>query len=742
MSCRFRPVGHGTSSARESIVVLATLLQIPVDLALASLLVVPGILLARLLRPTPTLLQAVSESLLCSLLVVPVPAFTIALVSRTYLGVPLLASCSVVASVCALAVLRKRSGAQLWTALSTFSSSSTGDKHALLATIGVFTLFAVNYDREHFQYACINGVVMQAISAEAAPPIDPHEEEGPIRSRERDRGARMDLIDAPGTGQRYGTTTVIAPWVVLFDLFGFRLVYALLAALSLLFGVRLARHLCPRPSLALLAAALALCNPYVLKIVILDENVMAMAFATAALALALEGGALVTAGLALGITLGIRHVDAALALTVILLIPRRARDVGTVLGTAALALVPCFLHHQFTYGSPISHEHFIDEVFQATPHSLLGWEFSYTGLLNLPFAEQWIRTPYNPFPTSIYYPLNVASHLGSLLSALAILGGIALIRRHRSLAIALFAWALPLYALLAVLENWMDPNKMGLILCLFPLLTVAFAAGLAALDVDPESRHSQSRWLLLAVLCLVVSCGSMSASLLSVPDDARFYKKYPHVRTELPAYLEFERSLVTRGSPLPSAYALQQYSPLRPAQRLRSLFSDYADRRLRRPTSPIEDTPSPLRSITLDLSRPWVSSRTFARPRSEAGGALDLSESDAAFLVRGLNGWDAAPAELRVVRDGPSQVSVYLRFGGEPFAEVQSERLFSIEEVQRPQLKQIHLSGSRLPLTLRDGDRLRLYETISMDEVLVYTWEVTVSAGSLDTGLARRMFHN
>jgi len=722
--------------------VLATLLQIPVDLALASLLVVPGILLARLLRPTPTLLQAVSESLLCSLLVVPVPAFTIALVSRTYLGVPLLASCSVVASVCALAVLRKRSGAQLWTALSTFSSSSTGDKHALLATIGVFTLFAVNYDREHFQYACINGVVMQAISAEAAPPIDPHEEEGPIRSRERDRGARMDLIDAPGTGQRYGTTTVIAPWVVLFDLFGFRLVYALLAALSLLFGVRLARHLCPRPSLALLAAALALCNPYVLKIVILDENVMAMAFATAALALALEGGALVTAGLALGITLGIRHVDAALALTVILLIPRRARDVGTVLGTAALALVPCFLHHQFTYGSPISHEHFIDEVFQATPHSLLGWEFSYTGLLNLPFAEQWIRTPYNPFPTSIYYPLNVASHLGSLLSALAILGGIALIRRHRSLAIALFAWALPLYALLAVLENWMDPNKMGLILCLFPLLTVAFAAGLAALDVDPESRHSQSRWLLLAVLCLVVSCGSMSASLLSVPDDARFYKKYPHVRTELPAYLEFERSLVTRGSPLPSAYALQQYSPLRPAQRLRSLFSDYADRRLRRPTSPIEDTPSPLRSITLDLSRPWVSSRTFARPRSEAGGALDLSESDAAFLVRGLNGWDAAPAELRVVRDGPSQVSVYLRFGGEPFAEVQSERLFSIEEVQRPQLKQIHLSGSRLPLTLRDGDRLRLYETISMDEVLVYTWEVTVSAGSLDTGLARRMFHN
>jgi hypothetical protein len=314
--------------------------------------------------------------------------------------------------------------------------------------------------------------------------------------------------------------------------------------------------------------------------------------------------------------------------------------------------------------------------------------------------------------------------------------------RRRSLALALSAWALPLYALLAVLENWMDPNKMGLILCLFPLLTVAFAAGLAALDGQPENRHSQSRWLLLAALCLMVSCGAMSASLLSVPDDARFYEKYPHVRTELPAYLKFERSLVTRGSPLPSAYALQQYSPLRPAQRIRSLFSDYADRRLRQPTSHLEDSSSPLRSITLDLSRPWVSRRDFARPRAGAGGALDVSKAGAGFLVRGLNGWDAAPAELRVVRDGPDQVSVYLRFGGEPFAEVQSQRLFSIEEVQRPKLEQIHLLGSRLPLTLRDGDRLRLYETVSMDEVLVYTWDVTVSDDGLDPGLARRMFHN
>jgi len=716
--------------------------QVPLDLALAAVLVDPGFLVARLLRSEATPLQAISESLLCTLIVVPVPAFTVALMSRSYLGLPLLLSCSGLISALALGLLYRRGDAPLWQRLSSGSTGTQGDMQVLLAAACVFVLFAVNYDRDHFQYACINGVVMQAISPEAAPPIDPHEEEGPIRSRERERGARMDLIDAPGTGQRYGTTTVIAPWVVLFDLFGFRLIYALLAALCLLFGVRLARHFCPRPSLALLAAALSLCNPYVLKIVILDENVMAMAFATAALALALEGGALVTAGLALGITLGIRHVDAPLAITLALLIPRRPRELLALFVPATIALVPCFLHHQFTYGSPFSHEHFIDEVFQATPHSLFGWEFGYTGLLNIPFAEQWVRTPYNPFPTSLYYPLNVASHLGSLLCALALLGGIVLVRRHQKLAWALLAWALPLYALLAVLENWMDPNKMGLILCLFPLLTAAFAAGLTALDVAPESRSSQSRWLLLAVLCLVVSCFSMGASKLEVPDDPRFYSKYSQVRVELPAYLEFERSLVTRGSPLPSWYALQQYTALRPMKRLRSLLSDYSDRRLRRPATKNQASSAPLRSIGIDLSSPWVSRRDFVRAQASSSGSLDLSEPEAGFLVRGLSAWDQAPAELRVVRDGPAQVSIYLRFGGEPFAEVQSERLFSIEEVQRPQLTQRTLQGTTLPLTLRDGDLLRLYETISMDEVLVYTWEAVISDQDAELGLARRMFHN
>ena len=721
---------------------LQLLIQVPLDLALAMLLLLPGFLVACVLRQHSTILERLAETLLCAMLVVPVPAFTIALLTRNYMGLSLLLGCSVVVSVLALLLLWRQQGG-LWQALRRpLAPPREGDRAALLTSLAVLLLFLLNYDREHFQYACINGVVMQAISSEAAPPIDPHEEEGPIRSRERATGATMDLIDAPGTGQRYGTTTVITPWVVLFDLFGFRLIYALLGALCLLFGFRLARYFCPRPALALLAAALALCNPYVLKIVILDENVMAMTFATAALALALEGRAAVITGMALGIALGIRHVDGTLAICLALLVGPRPRPLLTMLSSALLTLVPCLLHHHFTYGSIFSHEHFIDEVFQATSHRFLGFEFEYMGLLNLPFSEAWIRTPYNPFPTSLYYPLNLLDHLGSLLCAVAVLGLASLLVRHRGLCFALAVWALPLYGLLAVLENWMDPNKMGLILCLFPLLTICLAAGMTALDVDPESPRSSRNWLWLAVLCLVLSSAAMAAYQLRVDADPRFYVKYPNVRPELPAYEEFERARVTRGGPLPSLAALQQYTPLRPLRRMMALGADYLDRRLRQPIDSAAVMEAQVQEITLDLSRPWVGRTDFVSAAPRSATVVDVTQLKSAIAVSGIRAWDPLPAELRVVRSGPAEVEVYLRFGGEPFAEVESQRLFSIEEVQRDSIQRRHASGSKLGLRLLQGDRVRLYETVSMDEVLVYTWEFEAAARDIAPGPARKMFHN
>ncbi|MBN94469.1 MAG: hypothetical protein CL928_10410 [Deltaproteobacteria bacterium] len=731
--------------------VLTLALRVLQDFFLVLMMVGPGLLVARWFRPRPTPLQWLSEGLLCSLTVVSVPVFSLALLTRQYLDWRWMLAGSLAVAVPTVLALLRRHQRNWRDALLATAPASPWSRSVVVVALAVFVLFLVNYDRSHFHYACINGVVMQAITEEAAPPFDPHGADQPFDPNDqqdpghlqvggpeaRAPGARMDLIDSPGTGQRYGTTALIAPVVALFDAFGFRLVYALMPCLAFLFGFRLLRSLLRRSGLALLASVLCVVNPYVLKIVILDENVLAFATATAALALLVEGRLPLLAGVALGATLGIRHVDLPLLVTAGILLGGRRKDCLLALLGTVLAACPSLLHHQATYGTLFAHEHFVDEVFLAVPHRFLGWEFRYTGLLNVPFVEQWIRTPYNPFPTSLYYPINTVAHLGSLVAAVGLIGVVLLWVRERRLALALLCWVAPVYGLLAVLENWMDPNKMGLILILFPVLLLGLGYGL-----DWLANGSARRLGVLLGTAAALSMAMVGVGELHIEDDPRFYAKYPHVRPERPEYYDFERSVVTTGSPLPSAYFLQQYSDLRPMQRLASAAGDYLDRRFRR-DGEVQVLGGDRRAVdwTLDLSRPLVGRTDFAR--LEAGGAgLDMQAEGAAHWLVGMETWEEQPAELRVVRKGPSEVALYLRFGKEGFAEVESEAHFSIEETRRPDLQPRRVPSDSLTLRVRAGDRVQLYETVSMDEVLVYTWEFVVDDSGIEVGPARRMFHN
>ena len=746
------------------------MIQLLSDVLGLFLLVAPAWLTARLLRPRPTPLQAASDTLLLSLTLVPIVVFTMCLLSRSWLGPDWMAMVSGLLCCGLTAALVQRHWGDLhrWRDhLFGFErAAGPGTRAAVLAALVVFGLFLVNYDRRHFQYGCINAVVMQALTPEAAPVIDPYEEgdgpkghsgpegrdgPGPSDGPDRDGPRRpegpptMDLLDVHGTGQRLGTTAIIAPMVSLFDVFGFRLVYALLPTLCVLFGFRLVLRLTGRPRLAVACALLGVLNPYVMKIVILDENVMAFCFTTAALALLVERehdrGALVLAGVAFGAALGIRHIDLPFALLAAVLIGWRPRALLLFGAVAFVAALPCTLHHQATYGSIFAHEHFIDEVRGTTTHSLLGlFTFEYTGLLNWPFADHLVRTPYNPYPTALYYPLNVLAHLGTALGALAVLGAWRLVRTDRRLTLALAAWLLPQLGLLAVLENWMDPNKMGLIITLFPALVVTLGLGLAWVD----------RWRRAAVAaatCAALSLLAIAAAHVHVKDDPRFYEKHPPVRPERVEYAEFERSLVTTGNPLPSLYFLQQYAPLRPVERLSMLAQDWTDRRFRRPAPEVQNPDAAAVAVTIDLSTPLIGrAAPIARVERPAGArVMDATASNVQLHIEDLHTWaHPTPAAGLLARHRTFEVDLYLRFGEEGFADVTSDANFTIEERPRPGLQTVRAATSQLTLLLRAGDRLRVLETVSLDEVCVYVWEIEVAedGGGVDVSVPRKMFHN
>lgn len=720
------------------------------DPILLLALMVPAWLIARLIRPKPSVLQAVSDTLLCAVTVVPIVAFTLCLITRSYVSVVWVLSTAAGVSLLGASALF-RHGVSGWRQrIFSFSRAKPGDRAALIGAVVVFAVFLLNYDRSHFQYGCINGVVMQALTPQAAGAFDPHsgaQHQDWGAPEDRDASLGMGLIDVHGTGQRLGTTAVIAPMVAVFKVWGFRLTYALLPALCLLFGFRLLRALSVDPRIALAGGLIGLLNPYILKIVILDENVMAFCFVTVALALLVERGSVTLAGIALGAALGIRHIDLFFVLTAALLVGRRAQRLAVLTLVTVAAALPCLIHHQVTYGSIFAHEHFVDEVFAATPHHFMGWSFDYMGLLNFPFTDHLIRTPYNPFPTALYYPLNTLAHVGTLLGAVALLGAWRLWADHRALTVALLMWLIPQYGVLSVLENWMDPNKMGVVVCLFPVLVLTLGLGLQwlfALRGQFSQRPRYGGVRRIAILCVttaLLSGTAIAMDKLHVDDDNRFYLKYPNVRIERSEYFAFERSLVTTGNPLPDLYWLQQYSRMRPWRRLSTMLTDWVYRDFRRPNAPIEDHKGELVAVTLDMSQPIIGNSNFLVPGRHAT-EIDAVGGNTQLELVGLNGWEAVPLNVRLIRTATNEVVVYLSFGKDGVADMSSERRYTVEEQARPQLKPRYVRGASITLILRAGDRLKILETVSLDEVLVYLWEVNVSEDDISAVKARKMFHN
>jgi hypothetical protein len=730
------------------------LLQLISDTISCLLLFLPGYIWARLLAPTSRTLVTLANTLLLSVTMVSIPVFTVCLLTRNFIDATWMASGAVIIGSIGLALLKHRQIALFTPAT---SSSFRTDRLALLFAGVTLIFFLVNYDRNHFQYGCINGVVMQALTPEAANAFDPHgdKDENAVESIDwgapvADRNNSMNLLDVHGTGQRLGTTAIISPVVALFDVFGFRLIYTLLPVLCFLFGYRLILCLTNNGMAAILGSAIAVLNPYVSKIVILDENVMAFSFATAALAFLMESrrssrdiqphsrvAHYAVAGVAFGAALGIRHIDLPFALAALILIGRNPRGLLVFGITTIIAAAPCALHHHFTYGSVFQHEHFVDEVFQSFPHSIFGYDFQYTGLLNWPFYDSYVRTPYNPFPTVFYYPLNILAHLGTALTALALLGVGVMIRYHARLTAALTTWLIPQYGLLAVLENWMDPNKLGVIISLFPILLITLGLGIHAL----QSRAKVTTWIAVTAALTALSLGSDG---IRFPDDPRFYEKYPRVRHERSEYYTFERSRLATGSPFPSSYFFQQYTRYDAVSRLSMLAEDWRDRRFRRPAAPIEDAGDLEIRLSLDFSRPLMGREQIATLGHTSGlPVIDARPAATQVQIQGLQGWEAqTPLEALIARNSTNELAIYLRYGEDGFADVSSDRVFSLEKRQRPELVNSAITGSVLNLRLRENDRVYVYETVCLDEVLVYVWELEFDGSNIIQHPPRKMFHN
>lgn len=264
-------------------------------------------------------------------------------------------------------------------------------------------------------------------------------------------------------------------------------------------------------------------NPYVLRIPLVDENLVTLAFCAALVPwLTLRNAPWLQLGLLAGLVMGMRHI-LVLAMPAMWLAcwldGRNWRRLLTFTAATALATVPWHLHHQLALGSVLRFESF--SQMPPAPHDFGFAEVMWNGLLNWPFHSQIVRTPHNPYPTFLMWPLYLFDHFGAALAALGAVGWLRGWLREPGRAAVWTLWFALAMAALLVQENWDYPNKMNVVLILFWAPLVWCIDGLRAMRSAVEQRSWWGPAAAVLVAGGVVVLGHQVRHW-QVPADARY----------------------------------------------------------------------------------------------------------------------------------------------------------------------------------------------------------------------------
>ncbi len=614
----------------------------------------------------------------------------------------------------------------------------------LAAATLIGAVYFLKYDRSvFFAESCINRVSLQLlqVSPDQVPIIASNEED-----------------------QRLGNVAVVASIVALVERLGFRLLHGLMAffmaAGAYLLGRRGGRH----PGYGWGAMLLLTLNPYVLGLPYTDENLLVLGFSTLLLPLVLRPGVpWASAGAIFGLIVMMRHVMLLAAPALIWLLWFRASQRRAALFRSFVAFnavtILAHVHHYLALGSIFRME---SHVLPPTPHRFVG---AYRGLLQWPFADEILRTPWNPLPTFLMWPAFLADRLGLLVMAALVVGLVVLVRRHRVEGIFWLLWFAPVFLGLSVQENWDVPNKMGIILIVFVPVAVWAMEGCATLARKP----------LQASLILLATGGALWGGLQVISGvetraDHRYYQIREGLRPEDPTYVAAQRRQVTSAAPWPDYSTLDDPTPFWQAGKFADIGAELRDRSTLQPELPYswhEGDAADLRAapvtVEIELSRRWQAEPSQWIRRVKADDAADIVHIDLTtpgppVVVHDLPlaATSEAPVTLVTTRGGAALTGLMLLFEdwrGEGANSRKLHREHSLATYKLLGLKredwQDHRSlrtvqavGTRIRLRVPPGP-LTIAESINVYGQRYLVWRARVQAtGPMDTTGPHTIVHN
>ncbi len=457
--------------------------------------------------------------------------------------------------------------------------------------------------------------------------------------------------------------------------------------------------------------------------------------------------------------------------------PLRRRLSGLAVDAVVVlvATLPMHVYHLAFLGSPLAYMGM--EEYPGQAYEVLGVPFSIRAMMNAPLYDHLVRTPFNPFPMWIGWPLHAVQQWGALGLSLCALGLAAALRRpaDRPWWQVAAVFAVPIALVLGVQENWFQPEKMTVAMVLYPV-----AAGFAAIGVRRllEVRSWRSALLpagVVAATCLAQAGGLALLRPLEFPEDPRFRQAYPRLRAEEPAFAEWMRGrwLSWKWTPLPETPGVLRALPRKSLEAManvaspalagrtpsiREMFMVRAvphwdtqgeDTRQRPPFPPSEA----VRELDLDLrASPTVADaplRPAGRLDPAAGALLEIDLSDGRVCTEGPPQgvrvpFSDQPGPVVACRAREDEVYVFVATSpAQPFpTENDAYRAWLAGETPERDEPPIPVAGLRLrlPEAVR---QVTLVEVLFLGPARHYLRRVQVAPdGSLQAGPAEVWRHN
>jgi hypothetical protein len=518
----------------------------------------PGHLLGRLLIPEPRGARRLAYSLALGFSVIPLGLFLLgSLWGQLLTARYLLGSACLINVLCGAAVaLRHRSSGAGSPLLDLSSKDVIGLLAASLATTLLLLLGFRNIDAGDVLTTiqhCLYVISLHGIQSDPSTSLslfdamtgqDMH---FLIHHDAKRLGGLMQLLFE----QRLGNVPLLSPHVALHGSLGWLTATvhgALLVGYATFMMMRAAGA---QRIIAVLVAAGLIFSAQLLCAYYLNENLFALAMVCFLMWVALDRserskreawGALIVAGLIAGHLVGVRHTSVlflpGLVAGVLWVGSIKAGDVqGTDRATNArrmrwastLVLLLCILATTAPWlltnaammDSALAHP----KVQPGTDgrvalQSLWGYQFWFK-TLNWPVAETWVRTPWSPFPTSLWLPLLVLRTTGLLAAAAAILGLTELVRNKAGRNIVLLSlFFLPHWLALSLLEG-LDWEQISYVVPSLAPLAVLVGLGLQRW-LRLGQRWTQERSTVIKEAIIITACMCLLATAQSLLSHARF----------------------------------------------------------------------------------------------------------------------------------------------------------------------------------------------------------------------------